>query len=49
MSMVQDTSRRELKFELMKSKKIDVLFLQETHSEALNGVDWVKEFNGLVI
>ncbi len=36
-------------YELIKIKKIDILFAQETHSDALNETDWASEFDGLSI
>ncbi len=36
-------------FELVKQKKVDVLFVQETHSDELNACDWAREFDGLSI
>ncbi|KAL7826843.1 hypothetical protein AOLI_G00320520 [Acnodon oligacanthus] len=35
--------------ELEKQKRADVFFLQETHSDGDNAVDWAKEWEGLVI
>ena len=43
----QPLKRAEL-FEVMRQKKIDVIFLQETHSDAINAVDWAKEFKGQI-
>lgn len=45
----RDFKKRAQVYELMKQKKIDVLFIQETHSDASNAVEWAKEFDGLVI
>lgn len=45
----RDFKKRAQVFELMKYKKIDVLFLQETHTDVSNAVDCVKGFDGLVI
>ncbi len=36
-------------YELIKIKKIDILFAQETHSDALNETDCGSEFDGLSI
>lgn len=33
----------------VKQKKIDVLFVQETHSDELNACDWAREFDGMSI
>ena len=43
--MALDKLIREL-FCLRQSDK-DVVFLQETHSDAINAVDWVREIDGL--
>lgn len=40
--------RQEL-FDIIKQKNIDVTFVQETHSDVLNSVDWAREFSGLTI
>lgn len=45
----RDIRKRVQAFELMKGKSIDVLFLQETHSDIENTADWTREFNGLAI
>lgn len=36
-------------FEEIEQKSIDIAFLQETHSSSDNGVDWMKEFNGISV
>ncbi|KAL6456611.1 hypothetical protein MHYP_G00351550 [Metynnis hypsauchen] len=36
-------------YELARQKRADVFFLQETHSDPVNAVDWAKEWDGLVI
>lgn len=36
-------------FEIVKQKKIKVLFVQETHSDEMNACDWVREFDGMPI
>lgn len=40
--------RQEL-FRTIEHKSIDVMFIQETHSDALNSIEWAKEFDGLTI
>lgn len=45
----RDIRKRNQFFQLMKLKGIDVAFAQETHSNALNEVDWKREWDGLVI
>ncbi len=34
---------------MVKQKKVDVLFVQETHSDELNACDWAREFDGMSI
>ena len=36
-------------YEVVNVKKIDVLFLQETHSDSANMIDWSREWGGRVI
>lgn len=36
-------------FETMTQKNIDVLFLQETHSDSVNVVEWAMSFDGLKV
>lgn len=45
----RDTRKRAVVFEMVKMKHIDVLFLQETHSDNGNEADWSREWNGDVI
>jgi len=45
----REFKKRAQVFELMKYKKFDVFFVQETHTDVSNAIDWVKEFDGLVI
>jgi len=40
---------RALLFKLIKQKQIYVVFIQETHSDALNETDWRKEWEGVVL
>lgn len=40
--------RQEL-FRLIELKNIDVMFVQESHSDARNSVEWAKEFGGLTL
>lgn len=44
----QALKRQEL-FRTIDQKNIDVMFIQETHSDASNSVDWAKEFCGLTV
>ncbi len=36
-------------FEVIKQKKIDVIFIQETHSDVKNAADWMQEWNGISV
>jgi len=40
---------RALLFKLIKQKQIDVVFIQEAHSDALNETDWKKEWERVVL
>lgn len=46
--VLREQSKRALFFETIKLKKIDIIFAQETHTDADNSADWAKEFNGLI-
>lgn len=45
----RDSKKRMAVFEFIKLKSIDVMFLQETHSDQKNEVDWRREGDGLTI
>ncbi len=45
----RDIGKRFQLYEIIKQKKIDVLLVQETHSDILNSSDWAKEFDGLSV
>lgn len=45
----RDMHKRALLFELIKQKNIDVMFVQETHSDCINEIDWKKEWEGDVL
>ena len=49
MNGARDGGKRAMFYELAKQKRADVFFLQETHSDGDNAVDWSKEWEGLVI
>ncbi len=36
-------------FEVIKLKKIDVIFIQETHSDVKNAADWMQEWDGISV
>lgn len=44
----RDIQKRALLFELIRQKGVDVMFIQETHSDCLNEIDWRKEWQGQV-
>ena len=41
--------KRAALFKLMETKKIDIIFVQETHSSLDNESDWKRAFNGEVV
>lgn len=43
----RDCIKRAALYEIMNQKKIDVLLVQETHSDVTNSTEWSKEFKGL--
>lgn len=43
----QEEKKRFELYELNKIKKIDILFIQETHNDASNEVDWARQFDVL--
>lgn len=45
----REASKRSLLYELMKLKEIDVMFVQETHSDTRNEWDWRREWGGEVV
>ena len=45
----REGKKRASIFETAKIKKVDVLFLQETHSDGGNEADWRKEWEGEAI
>ncbi|KAI3363546.1 hypothetical protein L3Q82_012152 [Scortum barcoo] len=45
----RDVRKRANVFELMKLKGINVMLLQETHSDTLNETDWSREWDGDVV
>ena len=45
----RDVRKRACLFEMVKLKKINVMFIQETHSDTLNECDWKREWEGEVI
>jgi len=45
----RDVKKRVMLFEMSKQKKIDIMFLQETHSDSKNATDWEREWDGISI
>ena len=43
----RDCGKRAKLYELVKQKRLDVIFVQETHSDVSNAADWAKEWEGL--
>jgi len=41
--------KRVMLFEMSKQKKVDIMFLQETHSDSKNATDWERELDGISI
>lgn len=39
----RNSKKRTELFEVIKQKKIDVAFIQETHSDVKNAADWMQE------
>lgn len=48
LNIAGDSNKRAALFEIIRQKKFDV-FVQETHSDATNAVDWASEFDGLLL
>ncbi|KAI4890612.1 hypothetical protein NFI96_004370 [Prochilodus magdalenae] len=45
----RDGGKRAKVMELVRQKGLDVVLLQETHSDVNNSADWVKEWEGLAV
>lgn len=45
----RDVQKRMLLYELIKQKNIDVMYVQETHSDCRNAIDWKREWEGEVL
>lgn len=48
MNGARDAYKMALLFEL-RQKKIDLMFIQETHSDVLNEINWRREWKGVVV
>jgi len=50
MQEIAKKKKRELNcLKLSKQKKIDVIFIQETHSDVKNAADWMQEWDGISV
>lgn len=45
----REQMNRVIVFELASHYNIDILFVQESHSDRMNSVDWIKEWSGQII
>jgi len=45
----RDIQKRMLLYELINQKNIDVMYVQETHSDCMNAIDWKREWEGEVL
>lgn len=45
----RNSKKRTELFEVIKQKKIDVAFIQETHSDVKNAADWMQEWDGFSV
>lgn len=45
----RDMKKRALLNEVIKQKNLDVIMLQETHSDRENAADWAREFEGISV
>ena len=45
----RDVTKRSLLYELMKVKRTEVMFVQETHSDCINECNWKREWEGEVV
>ncbi len=45
----RDSKKRAMLYDLIKQRKIDVMLVQETHSDVFNENDWLMEWDGLVV
>lgn len=42
----RDVRKRMMLYEYINQKSVDVMFIQETHSDQRNEVDWKREWEG---
>ena len=45
----RDIKKRMMLYECLKLRRIDVCFVQETHSDGDNKIDWTREWEGLSV
>ena len=45
----RERNKRAIVFETFKQKRVDVAFVQETHTDTRNGDDWASEFPGVTV
>ena len=45
----RDVQKRMLLYELIKQKNIDVVYVQETHSDCMNAIDWKRKWEREVL
>lgn len=45
----RDSHKRMMLFEFIRQKQIDIVFLQETHSDSKNEIDWRREWDGQIV
>ena len=45
----RDAVKRSMLYELMKVKRSDIMFVQETHSDSSNETEWKREWEGEVV
>ncbi len=46
---LREIKKRAEVFEVVKQKKVDVIMLQETHSDLRNAADWAVEWDGVSV
>ncbi len=45
----RDDHKRMMLFEFIRQKQIDIVLLQETHSDSKNEIDWRREWDGQIV
>lgn len=49
LNIARDCKNRAELYGVLLQKKTDIIFLQETHRDAKNVIDWMKEWGGVSI